>query len=204
MEMMLESTVITTLSHWNPTPLTSPPHNESSQATSECESQSKDGGVGGRIITYLGVELDAPDLGGRGLERGDGGARVHIEDADVAVEGDGGGDGARGVGGERHHPERVAPRGGGGGGGEVVGGPEADGLVEGARQEQRRGAVVRRGHPRRRPDGLLVGPVHRLEPRELHLCCCSARGGRRSRSRGNPSVWSGWGGEWERRGVRGF
>jgi len=72
------------------------------------------------------------------------------------------------VGGEGDDPERVAPR-GGPQGGEVVGQPSADGLVERAGEEHRRGAVVGGGRPRRRPDGLLVCAVHRLEPRELHL-----------------------------------
>ena len=127
------------------------------------------------------MELDAPDLGRRRLERGDGGPRVDVEDADEAVERHGGGERARGVGGEGDDPERVAPR-GGARGGEVVGAPGADGLVERARQEHRRGAVVGGGRPRRRPDGLLVGAVHRLEPRELHrpslTGTLSARGGR--------------------------
>lgn len=113
------------------------------------------------------MELDAPDLGRRRLERGDGRPRVDVEDADEAVERHGGGERARGVGGEGDDPERVAPD-GGPRGGEVVGAPGADGLVERPRQEHRRGAVVGGGRPRRRPDGLLVGAVHGLEPRELH------------------------------------
>lgn len=127
----------------------------------------------------LGVELDAPDLGRRRLERGDGGAGVDVEDADVAVERDGGGERAGGVRGEGDDPERVAPR-GGADGGELVGAPGADGLVERGGEEQRRGPVVGRRRPRRRPDGLLVRGVHRLEPRELHRARFGRRrGGRR-------------------------
>jgi hypothetical protein len=114
------------------------------------------------------MKLDAPNLGRRRLQRGDGCPRVDVEDADEAVERHGGGERAGGVGGEGDDSERVATR-GGPQGSEVVGEPSADGLVERASEEHRRGAVVSGGRPRRRPDGLLVGAVHRLEPRELHL-----------------------------------
>jgi hypothetical protein len=125
------------------------------------------------------MELDAPDLGRRRLEHGDGSAGVDVEDADVAVERHRGGERAGGVGREGDNPERVPAR-GGAHGGEVVRAPDADGLVERTGEEQRRGAVVGGGRPHCRPDGFIVGAVHRLEPRQLHVARFERRrGGRR-------------------------
>ena len=123
---------------------------------------------GNQPRAHLGVELDVPDLGWRRLQRGDGCPRVDVEDTDVAVERHCGGEHAGGVGGEGDDSEHVAPR-GVPQGCKVIGQPSADGLVELAGEEHRRGAVVGGGRPRRRPDGLLMGAIHTLEPRELHL-----------------------------------
>lgn len=121
----------------------------------------------GSIYTYLGIELHIPDLGGRGLEGGEGGVGVDIKDADKAVEGGGGGDDAGGVGCDGYDAEAVA--GVGADGDEVVGAPEPDRLVERAGEEEG-GAGVGGGNPGHRPDRLVVGIWHGFQPCKLHLC----------------------------------
>lgn len=94
--------------------------------------------------------MHLPNFGRRSLESSDGIIRLHIENPNEAVDGSGGGDPAGGMGGDGDDAEAVA--GVGTDEGEVaVGVPEADGLVEGAGEEERRRLVGRRC-PRGGPD----------------------------------------------------
>lgn len=70
--------------------------------------------------------------------------------------------------GERDDAEGVAAR-GRRGGREIVGAPEADGLVEGAGEEEGGGAGGAGSDPRGGPYGVVVAALRRFDARQLHL-----------------------------------